>query len=121
MSANILGSTDESILGTIKKLLGGAAETSDHFDTDIIIHINSTLAILNQIGIGPSEGFKIHDDETSWKDFINDEKKFEDVKTFVYLKVKLIFDPPTNSSVLNSMKELISEIEWRLNLDAETE
>lgn len=104
-----------SILLTIKKMLG-IVNDYDAFDTDIIIHINSVLAILNQLGIGPENGFKIESAEEEWSDFIQDDEILEDVKTYIYMKVRLIFDPPLNSSLLDSMKQLISELEWRLNI-----
>lgn len=112
-SENSTDSTD-SILITIKKMLG-IVEDYDAFDTDIIININTVFAILYQLGIGP-EGFKIESQEETWDQFIQDDKLLEDVKTYVYLKVRLIFDPPLNSSLLDSMKQLISELEWRLNI-----
>lgn len=109
----------ESILTSIKKLLG-IPEEHEHFDPDVIIHINSTFMILNQIGIGPSEGFSIEDDTAVWTDFVSDTTKIEAVKTYIYLKVKLVFDPPLSSAVMDSMKQTISELEWRLNVAAET-
>lgn len=108
----------ESILTSIKKLLGLTAEY-DHFDPDIIIHINSVFMILNQLGVGPKEGFTIEDDTSVWTDFIQDETKIEAVKTYVFLKVKLIFDPPSSGSVIEAYNRTISELEWRLNLTAE--
>lgn len=111
---------DDSILTTIKKMLGPGSE-HNHFDTEIIIHINSAFNTLNQLGLGPSEGFAIQDKTSEWTEFIpEDNKHFESVKSYVYLKVKLIFDPPTNSAVIDSMKEMIKEFEWRLNAEAES-
>lgn len=104
----------ESILATIKKLLGVPEEVLD-FDTDIIIHINTVLGTLNQLGIGPEEGFAISDEYAIWDDFIDSKYKLESVKTYIYLKVKLLFDPPQNSSVTASIKEQIAELEWRIN------
>ena len=92
----------ESILTSIKKLLG-IPEDYTAFDDQIIIHINSVFMILNQLGVGPSEGFKIIDKEDTWDDYISDETKLEIVKSYVYLKVKLLFDPPSNSSVMESI------------------
>ena len=105
----------ESILTSIKKLLG-IAEEYTQFDTDIIIHINSALSILNQLGVGPSEGFMIEDDLATWEDFVSDNKQIEMVKSYIYLKVKLIFDPPLSSSVMEAYNRQISEFEWRLNV-----
>ena len=105
---------DESILTSIKKLLG-IAEEYEHFDQDIIMHINSVFTILSQLGVGPSEGFTISDKSSKWSDLIGDNKNLEAVKSYVYLKVKLLFDPPLNSQVMESTNHLISELEWRLN------
>lgn len=110
---------DESILTSIKKLLGIAKEY-DSFDTDIIIHINSVFTILNQLGVGPSEGFKIKNAEDKWSSFIKDEDKLDAVKTYMYLKVKLVFDPPLGSAVMEANKQLINELEWRLTVQAES-
>lgn len=107
----------ESILKSIKKLLGISDEET-HFDSDLIMHINSVLTILNQLGVGPSDGLSIVDDTSVWDDFINDDVDFNAVKTYIYLKVKLVFDPPLNSSVLSAMERQISELEWRLNVNA---
>ena len=109
----------ESILTSIKKLLG-ITEEYDQFDPDIIMHINSVFMILTQLGVGPAEGFSIEDDTAVWTDFIQDVKKLESVKTYIYLKVKLSFDPPLSSAVIESMNRLINELEWRLNVAAES-
>lgn len=108
----------DSILTSIKKMLGPEEEYT-HFDTDIIIHINSVFSILNQMGVGPEEGFSIRDSSSVWTDFISDAKKIEMVKSYIYLKVKLIFDPPTSSAVIEAMNKQISEFEWRLNVAVE--
>lgn len=105
----------ESILTSIKKLLGIPAEY-DNFDVDVIIHINSALGVLNQLGVGPSEGFSITDDTAKWSDFLSDSRKLETVKTYVYLKVRLVFDPPTSSAVIDAITRQISELEWRINV-----
>ena len=108
----------ESILTSIKKLLG-ITEEYDQFDPDIIMHINSVFMILTQLGVGPSEGFSIEDDTSVWSDFIQDANKIEAVKSYIYLKVKLLFDPPLSSAVIDSTNRLINELEWRLNVAAE--
>lgn len=109
----------ESILTSIKKLLG-ITEEYEHFDSDIIMHINSVFMILNQLGVGPENGFHITDKFATWTDYLpEDNKNFESVKTYVYLKVKLLFDPPMSSAVMEAMKQMISELEWRLNVEAE--
>ena len=109
----------ESILTSIKKLLG-ITEEYDQFDPDIIMHINSVFMILTQLGIGPTEGFSIEDDTSIWSDFIKDANKIEAVKSYIYLKVKLLFDPPLSSAVIDSTNRLINELEWRLNAAAES-
>lgn len=109
----------DSILTSIKKLLG-IEESYEHFDTDIIIHINSAFSDLTQLGVGPAEGFRISDSYATWKDFTKDEIKLESVKDLVYLKVRLIFDPPSSSYVLTAFENRIKELEWRLNVAAES-
>ena len=110
----------ESILTSIKKLLG-ITEEYGYFDPDIIMHINSVFMILTQLGVGPSSGFRIEDDTSTWSDFISDTTKLEAVKSYMHLKVKLLFDPPTNSAVIESINRMISELEWRINVTAESE
>ena len=105
----------ESILTSIKKLLG-ITEEYEQFDQDIIIHINSVLPVLTQLGVGPTEGFSIKDEKSVWTDFIEDGLKLEAVKSYVYLKVKLLFDPPLSSAVIESTNRMISELEWRINV-----
>ena len=109
----------ESILTSIKKLLG-IAEEYEHFDSDIMIHINSVFSILNQLGVGPEEGFAIKDKTAAWSDFIQDEQNIESVRSYVYLKVKLLFDPPLSSAVMESINRSINELEWRLNAAVDT-
>ena len=105
----------ESILTSIKKLLGIEDEYTQ-FDSDLVMHINTVFLNLTQLGVGPSEGFMIEDDAAVWEDFIGDSTQLQAVKTYVYLKVKLLFDPPLSSSVIDSMNRMISELEWRLNV-----
>ena len=111
----------ESILTSIKKMLGITEECTD-FDADIIMHINSVFMILRSLGVGPEEGFVIEDEIPIWDDFLPDAAltKMAAVKTYVYLKVKLVFDPPLSSSTVESMNRMISELEWRLNEIAES-
>ena len=111
---------EESILTSIKKLLG-ITEDDTNFDTDIIIHINSVFMVLNQLGVGPSEGFRIEDKYSTWDEYITEDNDLDAVKTYMYLKVKLLFDPPLNSSVLEANKQLINELEWRLNVQVKEE
>ena len=109
-----------SILTSVKKMLG-IAEDYEHFDMDLIIHINSVFFILTQLGVGPSEGFTIQDKNAVWSDFIPEEEYLESVKTYVYLKVRMIFDPPLSTTVQNSMTSLINEIESRLSIASASE
>lgn len=105
----------ESILTSIKKLLG-IAEEYDHFDPDIIMHINSVFMILTQLGVGPASGFRIEGEDATWNDYLDDNLLLESVKTYIALKVRLIFDPPQSSAAIESMNRLISELEWRINV-----
>lgn len=109
----------ESILTSIKKLLL-ISEDYKQFDADIIMHINSVFMTLQQLGVGPSEGFFIEDEFAEWTDFVDDITQIQAVKTYIYLKVKLLFDPASvGSSTLASYERQIQELEWRLNWVAE--
>lgn len=112
----------ESILTSIKKMLGPTADY-DYFDPDIIMHINTVLMSLTQIGVGPSDGFVIEDETTTWNDFIPNEKpvRVEWIKSYIYLKVRLLFDLPNNQSHIQAIKDQIAELEFRLNVAAESE
>lgn len=110
----------ESILTSIKKQLG-ITEEYTHFDTDIVININTSFMTLRQLGVGPAKGFAIKDAMATWSDFIGDSTKLEAVKTYVYLKAKLVFDPPPSASVIDAYQETLSELEWRLNVATESE
>lgn len=108
---------EESILITIKKLLG-IAEEYTNFDTDIIVHINSAFMVLQQLGVGPEEGFSIEDADTTWTEFVST-SNFELVKSYIYLKVRLMFDPPNSSAMIESVNRQINEFEWRLQVAAD--
>ncbi len=105
----------ESILTSIKKLLG-IAEEYEYFDADIIMHINSVFSILTQLGVGPSNGFSIEDKGAKWHDFTGEDNRIEMVKSYMHLKVKLLFDPPLSSAVMEAMNQMTKELEWRLNI-----
>lgn len=105
----------DSILTSIKKLLG-VGEEYTHFDADIIMHINSVIFVLTQIGIGPVDGFSITSKDQTWDDFLQGRINIESVKSYVYLKVRLLFDPPNNSFLVEAIERQISEHEWRLNI-----
>lgn len=110
----------ESILTSIKKLLGITGEY-EHFDADIIMHINSVFMDLNQLGVGPSEGFSIEDEEDIWSDFTEDVTILQAVKSYMYLRVKLLFDPGSiGSATLAAYERQIQQWEWRLNVAAES-
>ena len=109
-----------SILTSIKKLLG-IDESYTHFDSDIIMYINSALMTLNQLGVGPLIGFVIEDNTATWSDFIGNRKNLEVVKSFVYLKTRLIFDPPQMGYLVDAINNQIKELEFRLLVQVEGE
>lgn len=108
---------EESILITIKKLLG-LTEDYTPFDTDIIVAINTAFNILTQLGVGPKEGFAISDSSSVWGEFIQDTRLMM-VKTYVHLQTKLIFDPPMSSAVTEVIKDKVRELEWRINVQVD--
>ncbi len=108
----------DSILTSIKKMLG-IIEEYEHFDADLIMHINSVFMILTQLGVGPPTGFSIKGKDELWSEFISDESQLALVKSYMHLKVKLMFDPPLGSAVIEVMNRQISEFEWRLNAAVE--
>lgn len=105
----------ESILTSVKKMLG-ITEEYDHFDADLIMHINSVFMVLTQIGVGPAEGFAIRGKDEVWSEFGTKEPRLELVKSYMYLKVRLLFDPPLNASLLDALNRQIGEFEWRLSV-----
>lgn len=108
----------DSILTSVKKMLG-IAEDYEHFDPDIIMHINSVFSILTQLGVGDSSGFTIEDKANTWDEFIDDDPRLQLIKSYMFLKVKMIFDPPTSSAAMESMNKQISEYEWRINVEVD--
>lgn len=108
----------DSILNSTKKLLG-LAEDYDAFDQDVIVAINAALFTLTQLGVGPEEGFRISSADEVWSDFIGDAIDLEAVKEYVYMKSRLAFDPPVNSSVLQALKDMCNEYEFRLNVQVD--
>ena len=108
----------DSILGSIKKMLG-IADEYNVFDKDIVMHINSVFFVLTQLGVGPEEGFTIQDETAVWDDFIPCGANLEALKTYVYLKVRMLFDPPQSSALSEVINRQISEFEWRLNVAAD--
>lgn len=106
----------DSILLSVKKLLGIDAEYTI-FDPDLIIHINTAFAVLNQLGVGPEKGFMIEGESETWDEYITN-YNFMMVKSFVFLKVRLLFDPPTNSFLIESMNRQLEEFTWRLEVES---
>ncbi len=107
----------DSILNSIKKLLN-IEESNNDFDAELIININSVFMVLGQLGLH-DKAFRITDATTKWDSYLKDSDDLDAVKSYIYLKVKLIFDPPLNSSVMEALKEQIRELEWRLNIQVE--
>jgi len=108
----------DSILTSIKKM-SGIDEAYTHFDSDIIFGINTAMMTMNQLGVGPKEGFSITDASSTWADYLGTRADIEGVKSYIYIKTKLLFDPPSSSFVLEAMKEQAKELEWRLNVQVE--
>lgn len=110
---------NESILDTIRKMLGYEADVTTPFDIEIIQHINAAFSILTQLGLGPKSGFSIKDNTSVWSDIIPEGVNLEDVKMYIYLKTRIVFDPPASSSALETMKEQIKEYEFRINIEVD--
>ena len=106
---------EPSILKSIKKVLGLDADYTA-FDIDIVMHINAVFSILQQLGIGPVNGFAIEDDTATWDTFLGTDPLLNSVKSYIFLRVRLLFDPPTSSFHTEAMKQQIQELEWRLNV-----
>lgn len=104
---------EPSILNSIKKVLG-LADDDTAFDTDIVMHINSVLSTLNQIGVGPEAGFAIEDAESTWSDLLGEDHRLNMVKSYVYLKVRLAFDPPGTSFAIDAISKMADQYEWRI-------
>ena len=108
---------EDSILLSIKKLLGMDPIEFTQYDTDLIIHINTIIEFLNQLGVDIPEGFKINDENALWSDYLN-KPEYNDIKdsikNYIYLRVRSVFDPSTNPTLLNSINDIIKELEWRI-------
>ena len=109
-----------SILDSVKKKIGLDPEEITEFDPDLIDAINTFLSVLTELGIGPDEGFKIHDNSTTWEDFVGDCPKLDMVRSYVFIRTRLIFDPPQNSYLITHLKDEAKELEWRLNVAVES-
>ena len=113
---------EDSILTSVKSKIG-MLEDYTEFDNDVIDYINSVFMILKQLGVGPSNGFSIKDESNKWSEFISEPERqaeLQGVKTYIYQKTKLIFDPPQSSALIEALKQSIAEFEWRLNVEAES-
>lgn len=108
----------QSILSSVKKTLN-IDPSYTAFDEDLLFHINSVFSTLNQLGLGPEGGFRIEDATTDWASFLGNDLRLNDVKTYVFLRVRLLFDPPGTSFLITAMQEQIKELEWRLNAKRE--
>lgn len=107
----------DSILASVKQMLG-VTEDYDAFDLDIITDINATFMILNQLGVGPKGGFVISGNDETWP-MLTDREDLSAIQTYVYMRVRLMFDPPSNSFIVESFNKQIAEFEWRLRLEVE--
>lgn len=112
-------SDKDSILESVKKALGLTEEYAV-FDPEIIMYINSTFSTLTQLGVGPEEGFAIEDNTSKWDTFLQGDKRLNSVKSYMYLKVRLIFDPPATSYLISAFEKQAQELEWRLNVKVDT-
>lgn len=111
-----------SILGSVRKMMGGldVMEGDQYpFDQELIIHINSVFTILNQLGVGPKTAFFITGESETWEDFFGDEKVVNLAKSYLYLKTKILFDPPQSGVLHEAMERQIQEFEWRLNVETD--
>lgn len=108
----------DSILDSTKQRLGIEREYHE-YDLDVMSAINSAFYSLRQLGVGPESGFTISGSDDVWSSFLEDPSELAEVQTYIYLKVRLLFDPPTNSFLVQSIEKQISEMEWRLNVHAE--
>ena len=113
-----MGADADSILDTVKKMLG-VDLVDDSFDMELIIFINDVFSKLNQLAVGPTTTYVIDDRLDKWTDFLLDRADLNMVRTYMYLQVRITFDPPTNPSLLENMMKRIQEYEWRLNVQAE--
>jgi hypothetical protein len=107
-----------NILQSVKKTLNLAADY-EAFDQDVIMHINAVFSTLHQLGVGPGTGFAIEDGGETWQQFLGNDPRLNNIKTYIYLRVRLLFDPPTTGFHVTAMKEQISELEWRINTHRE--
>ena len=108
----------DSILQSVKKILG-IPESTEAFDPDIMMHINTALSTLTQLGVGPAEGFMIDDETATWESLLDGDPRLNSAKTYVYLRTRMLFDPPSTSFLIEAMDRQIKELEWRINVTRE--
>lgn len=113
-----MANNQDSILDSTKKVLGFEADYRA-FDLDIMIHINTAFNILESLGVGPNGGYMIAGPDSTWDEFTQNDTQLNSVKTYVYIKTRLLFDPPGTSYIINSFNELAKELEWRLQVHSE--
>lgn len=112
-----MAESESSILNQVKKVIG-FDEDYVAFDADLIIFINSAISTLTQLGVGPTEGFQIEGSNEQWSEFVGEDVMYNMVRTYIYLRVRLLFDPPQTSYAIESLKKQVDEIEWRLEIYA---
>lgn len=115
-----MATNPDSILDSTKKTIGLDADY-DVYDLDIMMHINTAFSTLSQLGVGPEDGFIVEDDTAMWSDYLMADKERSMVKSYVYLRVRLLFDPPETSYLINAFNDQVKELEWRLNVHEEGE
>lgn len=105
----------DSILDTVKKFVGASPDDTA-FDSDIIMLTNTFFSVLNQLGVGPDSGFMVQDKTNEWAEILNGDDRLEMVKTYICLRAKLVFDPPTSSIVADAIKSAANDLEWRISI-----
>ena len=109
----------DSILTSEKKMLG-IEEDYEEFDPELIVYINTIFGTLEQLGIRSGDKFRIQDKFTTWTDYLDDYEMIDEIKSYMYLRLRLLFDPPSNSFIVNSFDDQIKEFEWRINVKGDT-
>lgn len=108
----------QSILNSVKKNLNLQVDY-EAFDQDVLLYINSVFSTLHQLGVGPDAGFMIEDAGATWQEFLGNDNRLNNIKTYMYLRVRLLFDPPTTGFHTEAMRNQITELEWRINAHRE--
>lgn len=112
----------KGILVDLRKSAGSTADYDEYFDSQLMMHANTLFTLLIQVGVGPESGFKVEDENTEWDDFYNqcsnpDDPKLRMVESYICLRTRIFFDPPTNTTLLQSLNDTVKELEWRLNVN----